>query len=112
MVYAEGCDGTHHNECFEFDCPTSHPVKLPELHLYVRVLEYEGGAHVFADGTDVSTDVTSKICVLFYLIIPYSCRSFTAITFLAGMRKNFNMFWTTVKTNLKQLIQTLSAVIS
>ena len=26
---------------------------MPELHLYVRVLDYEGGAHVFADGSDV-----------------------------------------------------------
>ena len=27
---------------------------MPEIHLYARVLGYEGGAHVFADGTDVS----------------------------------------------------------
>ena len=54
VVYADECDGREHNECFDFDCPRSHPVKLPEIHLYVRVLEYEGGAHMFADGTDVS----------------------------------------------------------
>ena len=71
MVYAEGCDGTHHNECFEFDCPTSHPVKLPELHLYVRVLEYEGGAHVFADGTDVSSYISDKFVSLYNLISPF-----------------------------------------
>jgi len=53
VVYSTECSGDHHNECFEFDCPTSHPVKFPEVHLYVRVLEYEGGAHVFADGTDI-----------------------------------------------------------
>jgi len=53
VVYSEECDGKHHNECFEFDCPASHPVKMPELHLYVRVLGYEGGAHVFSDGTDI-----------------------------------------------------------
>ena len=26
---------------------------MPELHLYVRVQGYEGGAHMFADGSDV-----------------------------------------------------------
>jgi len=52
VVYSEECDGEH-NECFDFDCPVSHPVKLPEVHLYVRVLGYEGGAHVFSDGTDI-----------------------------------------------------------
>ena len=54
VVYADECDGKEHNECFDFDCPASHPVRMPELHLYVRVLDYEGGAHVFADGSDVS----------------------------------------------------------
>ena len=57
VVYSEECDGNIHNECFDFDCPASHPVKLPEIHLYVRVLEYEGGPHVFADGTDVSENI-------------------------------------------------------
>ena len=55
VVYAPECDGREHNECFDLDCPNSHPVKLPEIHLYVRVQEYEGGAHMFADGSDVST---------------------------------------------------------
>ena len=54
MVYSLECDGDKHNECFDFDCPASHPVKLPEIHLYVRILGYEGGAHMFADGSDVS----------------------------------------------------------
>jgi len=53
VVYSTECDGEEHNECFEFDCPASHPVKFPEVHLYVRVLEYEGGAHVFSDGSDI-----------------------------------------------------------
>eukprot|EP00091_Calanus_sinicus_P015824 TRINITY_DN3460_c0_g1_i1.p1 TRINITY_DN3460_c0_g1~~TRINITY_DN3460_c0_g1_i1.p1 ORF type:complete len:324 (-),score=69.51 TRINITY_DN3460_c0_g1_i1:466-1413(-) len=53
VVYAENCDGDHHDECFDFPCPASHPVKFPEVHLYVRVLNYEGGAHVFSDGTDI-----------------------------------------------------------
>jgi len=52
VVYSTDC-GTADTECFEGDCPSSHPVKLPELHLYVRVLGYEGGAHMFADGTDI-----------------------------------------------------------
>ena len=56
VVYADECDGKEHNECFDFACPASHPVKLPEIHLYVRVLGYEGGAHMFADGTDVSSE--------------------------------------------------------
>ena len=54
VAYSAECDGDEHNECFDFDCPASHPVKMPEIHLYVRVLGYEGGAHMFADGGDVS----------------------------------------------------------
>ena len=54
VAYSVECDGDEHNECFDFDCPATHPIKMPELHLYVRVLGYEGGAHMFADGTDVS----------------------------------------------------------
>merc|ERR1711879_857454 len=53
VMYAPECDGDEHNECFEFDCPSSHPVRMPEIHLYVRVLGYEGGAHTFSDGSDV-----------------------------------------------------------
>jgi len=52
VVYSEECDGEH-NECFDFPCPDSHPVNMPELHWYYRVLGYQGGAHVFSDGTDV-----------------------------------------------------------
>ena len=64
VAYAPECDGDEHNECFDFDCPASHPVKMPEIHLYVRVLGYEGGAHMFADGSDVSRDHinTTTIC--------------------------------------------------
>jgi len=53
VAYSVECDGDEHNECFDFDCPASHPVKMPEIHLYVRVLGYEGGAHMFADGGDI-----------------------------------------------------------
>ena len=54
MVFSEECYEYESNECFDFECPSSHPVRLPEIHLYVRILEYEGGAHVFANDTDVS----------------------------------------------------------
>ena len=60
VVYSGECDGDLHNECFDFDCPASHPVKIPEIHLYIRVLEYKGGPHVFSDGTDVSTE--GRLC--------------------------------------------------
>merc|ERR1719350_1001405 len=43
VVYSEECGVKEHNECFDLPCPASHPVRLPELHLYVRVLEYQGG---------------------------------------------------------------------
>ena len=56
VAYSEECDGDEHNECFDFSCPASHPVKMPEIHLYVRVLDYEGGAHMFSDGSDVSRE--------------------------------------------------------
>ena len=56
MVYSEECNGELHNECFDFDCPASHPVKFPQVHLYGRVLNYEGGAHVFSDVSDVCAD--------------------------------------------------------
>jgi len=52
VVYADEC-GKEHDDCFDLDCPSTHPVRMPEIHLYARVLGYEGGAHVFADGSDV-----------------------------------------------------------
>ena len=41
VMYAPECDGDEHSECFDFDCPASHPVRMPEIHLFVRVLGYE-----------------------------------------------------------------------
>lgn len=38
---------------FDGDCPSSHPVKLPEIQLFFRILPYPGGTHVFADGTSI-----------------------------------------------------------
>ena len=32
-------------------CPPSHPVKIPKIGFFVRVAPYEGGQHVFSDGT-------------------------------------------------------------
>ena len=38
---------------FDGDCPASHPIKLPEIHLYFRILGYDGGQHTFSDGSDI-----------------------------------------------------------
>ena len=68
VVYSDGCATMEDNgfdECFDFDCPSSHPFKMPEIHLYVRVLNYEGGAHVFADGSDVSRKVNQSQSFVF-----------------------------------------------
>mmetsp|Transcript_25346 Transcript_25346/g.43138 ORF Transcript_25346/g.43138 Transcript_25346/m.43138 type:complete len:95 (-) Transcript_25346:6-290(-) len=32
-------------------CPQTHPVKIPQIECFVRVYQYEGGVHVFSDGT-------------------------------------------------------------
>ena len=77
VIYSEECDGDVFNECFDFDCPESHPVRMPEIHLYVRVLNYEGGAHVFSNDTDVSP----QLDFLHYLSFP--CRS-------SNMNNDFN----------------------
>jgi len=53
VVFSEECYEYETNECFDFACPASHPVRLPEVHLYVRILGYEGGAHVFSNDTDI-----------------------------------------------------------
>lgn len=36
---------------FDGPCPQSHPVKIPEIHWYFRILNYPGGHHQFSDGT-------------------------------------------------------------
>lgn len=38
---------------FDADCPTSHPVKLPEVHFYFRIKNYKGGSYTFSDGSSV-----------------------------------------------------------
>ena len=60
------------NECFDFACPASHPVHLPEIHLYVRVRGYEGGAHVFSNDSDVSRHWNLHEIFLFVLKIFHS----------------------------------------
>ena len=51
VAYAPGCDDDIH--CFALPCPALHPVKIPEINLFLEVKNYDGGAHVFGDGTDV-----------------------------------------------------------
>lgn len=36
---------------FDGDCPKSHPIKLPEIQFFFRIVSYRGGKHIFADGT-------------------------------------------------------------
>ena len=38
---------------FDADCPSSHPVKIPEIHLYFRISDYQGGEYTFSDGTSI-----------------------------------------------------------
>merc|ERR1719379_1884274 len=35
------------------DCPESHPIALPQIHLFFRIMPYDGGWHTFADGSGV-----------------------------------------------------------
>ncbi len=35
------------------DCPQSHPVKVPQIHLFFRIMPYDGGWHTFADDSGV-----------------------------------------------------------
>eukprot|EP00594_Rhizosolenia_setigera_P001867 CAMPEP_0178939864 /NCGR_PEP_ID=MMETSP0789-20121207/462_1 /TAXON_ID=3005 /ORGANISM="Rhizosolenia setigera, Strain CCMP 1694" /LENGTH=337 /DNA_ID=CAMNT_0020618783 /DNA_START=133 /DNA_END=1146 /DNA_ORIENTATION=- len=36
---------------FDGDCPESHPVKIPEIQFFFRILNYDGGRHEFSDGS-------------------------------------------------------------
>ncbi|GMH88636.1 hypothetical protein TrVE_jg3270 [Triparma verrucosa] len=38
---------------FDADCPTTHPVKLPEVHFYFRIANYKGGEYTFSSGSSV-----------------------------------------------------------
>ena len=36
---------------FDGDCPSSHPVKLPQINFFFRIVPYSGGQHIFSDMT-------------------------------------------------------------
>lgn len=47
-------------EAYAGECPSTHPVRIPEIQFYFRIKEYEGGHHVFADGgSEVHADYFS-----------------------------------------------------
>ena len=55
VAYAEGDWGKYNvddrqNYAYSAECPASHPVRIPEIQLYFRINNYEGGNHLFADG--------------------------------------------------------------
>ena len=64
VMYAPECDANEHNECFEFDCPSSHPVRMPEIHLYVRVLGYEENCSRFLPNLTSIMSIGRRSCVL------------------------------------------------
>ena len=106
VSYAVGCNADEASECFDLDCPSSHPVKMPEIDMFVRVLGYEGGAHVFSDGSDVRSNKIQTLLESTNLDICSSLinkfifsRYFMVTTFLDGMRLHYRGCWTTVKMN-------------
>lgn len=38
---------------FDSDCPSSHPIKLPQIQLFFRIMPYNGGWHTFSDSSSV-----------------------------------------------------------
>ena len=56
VAYTEGDwgkleNGDRQNEAYNTECPASHPVRIPEVQFYFRIVDYKGGHHVFSDGT-------------------------------------------------------------
>lgn len=56
VAYAEGNwgdqpIGDRQGDAVEAECPSSHPIRIPEVQFYFRVFDYEGGHHVFSDGS-------------------------------------------------------------
>lgn len=41
------------NSEFDGDCPPSHPIKIPQIQLFFRILSYDGGWHTFSDSSGV-----------------------------------------------------------
>lgn len=37
---------------FDGDCPPTHPVRLPQIQLFFRIKEYDGGHHTFSHGDE------------------------------------------------------------
>mmetsp|Transcript_8840 Transcript_8840/g.20288 ORF Transcript_8840/g.20288 Transcript_8840/m.20288 type:complete len:487 (-) Transcript_8840:744-2204(-) len=37
----------------DIQCPDSHPVKIPQIHLFFRISPYHGGWHTFSDGSSI-----------------------------------------------------------
>ena len=91
VTYTPMCDEEF--TCFHWPCPASHPVKIPEINLFLEIYDYEGGAHTFADGTDVSSvlHIFSKI----YYILS-SCSTVTSSQ--DGMKNSCRKFSTIVTT--------------
>ena len=48
---------------FDGDCPPSHPVKLPEIQFFFRIVPYSGGQHIFA-GMSLSSDQHKDTSIL------------------------------------------------
>lgn len=107
-MYAPQCDGEENEECFDFACPPSHPVKMPEIHLYVRVLGYEVQLNV-------SQIAFTKVPVI-ELFEKFTIREepmcsqtvlmcFTVTISLGGMRHSSREFWMAVKMILSLLTQ-------
>lgn len=44
VVYAD-------SEEVDAACPDSHPVKIPQIHFFFRINDYDGGWHTFSDGS-------------------------------------------------------------
>jgi hypothetical protein len=38
---------------FDGDCPESHPIKIPQIQFFFRIMDYDGGWHTFSDMTGV-----------------------------------------------------------
>ena len=41
------------NSEFWTECPASHPIKLPQIQLFFRIMPYNGGWHTFSDSSSV-----------------------------------------------------------
>jgi len=41
------------NSEFDSDCPSTHPIKLPQIQLFFRIMPYNGGWHTFSDSSGV-----------------------------------------------------------